>query len=79
MYLLKRNFVSTMEWKYFLISVSGEGGKKTSWEPWSTTEQPMSSPTQLWPRGNVGFEFGALPIFQMNLGIGIFDLTSHDF
>lgn len=66
-----------MEWKYF--SLSGEGCKQTSWEPWATTEEPMSSPTQLWPRGNVGFEFGALPIFQMNLGIGIFDLTSHDF
>lgn len=39
-------------------------------ELWSTTDQPVISPTQPWPE-NVGFQFGALPIFQMNLGIGI--------
>lgn len=53
------------------ILVSGGGGKKILWELWSTTDQPVISPTQPWPRENVGFQFGALSIFQMNLGIGI--------
>ena len=51
--------------------MSGGGGRKKLRELWSTTDQPVISSTQPWPREDVGFQFGALPIFQMKLGFAI--------